>query len=741
MLHVLSSAATIRPPWLTWAAAAMLLGGTLLVFSRSLGYDFINYDDPVYVTENAQVQAGLTRESVVWAFTGRSDYWHPLTWLSHMLDWQLFGGNASAHRLVNVLWHAANAVLAFLLMRRLTGAFWTALVSAALFAWHPLRVESVVWITERKDVMSGFFFLGTLWTYAHYVERQRTGGKTTGIYLQTLACFSAGLMCKPMLVTLPVVMLILDFWPFGRLSASARPGWWRASRRALLEKIPFLGLAGLVSLATVLMQQHIGAFVLQVSAGDRLGNAVVSIARYFGKYFWPADLVICYPHPGSWPMVAIAGAGVVFAAVSVIAWRQRVQRPWIACGWLWFLVMLLPTIGILQVGFQAMADRYTYLPILGCQLAVLWTLRELPVGKMLQIGGSAAALLASVCVTWHQQGYWRDSLTLFQHAVDVDANNGFARGFLCFTLFKLGRLEEATREGELAVQLDPGNLTARYTLGCIKEQQGRIAEAATDFHRAVQLNPAFDQARYMYSIMLTRLGRRAEALAELQIAAAENPEFKSANIDVGVAEVAHGRPDQALAHFEVAIELDPQDVIARQAYAATLLQLGRITEAQVQLEAAVQLQPNHHATQVQLGLILLKQLRPAEAAGHFWESLKTGPEDPVALAGLGKAEEQLGQTAEATRHIARARELAPRDAEVARAWAEVLMRRGNYQGAVEAFQFLLAIRPDDAEAHAGIGYALILCKRPADAVAHWQEALRLRPDFPGLRERLERLNR
>lgn len=730
---------TKRPLLLVWAACTVLFAGTVLLFSRSLDYDFLNYDDPLYVTGNAQVQAGLTWDSIGWAFTGKSDYWHPLTWLSHMLDWQLFGANAAGHRLVSVLWHAANAVLVFLVLRRLTGAWWTAFFSAGLFSWHPLRVESVVWITERKDVMSGFFFFCTLWAYAGYAERMHAGRKASGQYALTLGLFAAGLMCKPMLVTVPVVLLILDYWPLGRFTPAAGPEWWQVHRCIVMEKLPFFILAGLTALATVLMQQHIGAFVLDVPFGARFGNAAVSVVRYLGKFFWPANLSICYQHPGHWPGLTVAGALALLAGLSVLAWWQRVKRPWQLAGWLWFLIMLLPASGLIQVGFQAMADRYTYLPILGWQLALFWTLRGFPLPKAMQGTAAAAVLAACATGTWHQQGYWRDPLTLFQHAVEVTEENSFAHSFLCFTLFNLERLEEATRHGERALQLDPDNQTARYTLGCVQERQGRFAEAAVSFQRVVQLNPAQTQARYMQGIVLLRLGRRDEALTELKIAAQQKPELKQANLDLAFTAAAHGRPGKALPHFEVAVELDPQDATARHGYATALTQLGRLDEAQGQLETTLRLQPNHPAAHTQLGLILVIKHRPAEAADHFHATLATQPDDFIALAGLGQAEEQLGRTEEATMYFARARELAPRDAGTHRAWAETLMRRGHYREAAEAFTHLLSLRPDDAEAHASLGYALFLSGRRAEAIVQWEEALRLQPDFPNLRERLRQI--
>jgi hypothetical protein len=417
--------------------SALLFFGTVLLFSRALRCGFVNYDDPTYVTANAQVQGGLTWAGVVWAFTSPSDYWHPLTWLSHMLDWQLYGPAAFGHHLTSVLWHALNAVLAFLLFRRLGAGLWLGVFAAALFAWHPLRVESVVWVTERKDVMSGSFFLLTLLAYARYVDCRRLGRPWRRAYLLTIACFAAGLMSKPMLVTLPLILLILDFWPFARLPSPA------ALRLPLLEKVPFFALAGAAAVATVLMQRHTGAFVLDLPLADRAGNAVVSVARYLGKFLWPFDLIVCYPHPGSWPPPAVLAAAALALGLSWLAWRERFRRPWIAAGWLWFLVTLLPVIGLVQVGFQALADRYTYLSLLGIEVALLWSLPGL---SLLRAWGRAAiaAIVLAACAarTWDQQGVWRDSVSLFTHATAVTDRSDVAEDFLASALFAADRLDD-----------------------------------------------------------------------------------------------------------------------------------------------------------------------------------------------------------------------------------------------------------------------------------------------------------
>jgi len=583
----------------------VLFAGTILLFSRSLSYPFINYDDPTYLTNNPHVRAGLTWDGVVWAFTGKSDYWHPLTWLSHMLDWQAFGANATGHRAISVLWHAANAVLAFLLLRRLTSTGWLAFFSAALFAWHPLRVESVVWVTERKDVMSGCFFLLTLLAYANYGERFRAVRPAGRVYALTLALFLGGLMCKPSLVTLPLVLLALDFWPLGRLSLRPAAGWWSAHRCVLGEKLPFLVLSGVIAVVTIRMQVASNAFALSVPLGDRLGNAAVSVSRYLGKSLWPADLAFFYEHPGRWPAAAVAGAVILGLLLTMLVWRGRDRQPWALTGWLWFLAMLLPSLGLLQVGLQAMADRYTYLPILGVQLAGLWTLRLLPVPVRVQAG--CAALVLAVCagLTWWQQQFWRDSETLYQRALAVDPASSHAEAFLGYTYHESGALAAAEQHARRALELSPTNHWAWLTLANVQGQTGRLAEAVDSYARMTAMNPRYMRGHYLRGLLLQQLGRLEEAEAE--------------------------------------------------------------------------------------------QVRAAE--------------------------------------------LAPEAAAVFRALAEVRARRKDFAGAADAYARMIALQPDNAEAHAGLGYMLALTGRPDEAARQWAEALRMDPGFPGLQERLDKLRR
>lgn len=593
-----------RPPSQLWLACAVLFLGTLLLFSRSLGYGFINYDDPAYLTNNPHVQAGVTWPGIVWAFTGQADYWHPLTWISHQLDWQLFGSNATGHRGVSVLWHATNAVLALLLLRRLTGTWWTAWLAAAFFAWHPLRVESVVWVTERKDVMSGCFFLLTLLAYARYATLLQAARPAGRAYALTLGLFLGGLMCKPSVVTLPLVLLALDLWPLQRLTLTPAAGWWRTHRCVVMEKLPFLLLSAAIAVVTIRMQVASNAFTLAVPLVDRLGNAVVSVARYLGHLLYPANLAFFYEHRGAWPWTSVAAAAGLLVALSGLAWRTRATRPALLTGWLWFLAMLLPALGLLQVGVQAMADRYTYLPALGAHLALLWSLRSLPFPVRFKAIVATLALAACAGLTWWQQSFWQSSVSLYQRAITVDPTSAYAEAFLGYTYHETGDLAAAERHARRALELAPDNQWAWLTLANVQGQTGHLAAAVDSYTRLIDLKGTYPRGHYLRGLLLQQLGRLPEAEADLQRAA--------------------------------------------------------------------------------------EQL----------------PDNPTILMPL----------------------------------AELLARQRKFAAAAEIYTKVTILSPDFAEAHAGLGYMLILTNRRAEAVQHWQEALRLNPDFPGLRERLEKIS-
>jgi cytochrome c-type biogenesis protein CcmH/NrfG len=484
---------------------------------------FINYDDPVYVTENRHVQAGLSGPGLAWAFLnlhGEHTYWHPITWVSHMLDCQLFGLNPGPHHLVNVAYHIANALLLLVVLRRMTGAFWRSAMVAGLFALHPLQVDTVAWVTERKNVLSTFFWLLTVWAYVGYAEgRMRKSSTehptsniqhpTSNFYLLSLCFFTLGLMSKPALVTLPFVMLLLDYWPLGRMqNAECRmqKGTVRspASRIALpvsrltllLEKLPFLALAAAAAFVTLAGHHEIRAEGTAGLAWQwRVANALVSYVRYLGKTFWPSHLAVFYPHPGIWPVEVVGGSALILLAVSgFVIWRAR-QSPYLVMGWLWFLGVLVPMIGIIQAGTQAMADRFAYVPLIGLFIMVVWGLGDWAAlrGRWLREYGSFgfAALVLAGCalLTSRQLSYWQNTTTLFEHALQVTSNNSCAHFSLGNELADEGKTQQAMKEWETALEIEPSRADIHGRIAGSLSRQGNFTGALARYRRALEIDP------------------------------------------------------------------------------------------------------------------------------------------------------------------------------------------------------------------------------------------------------------
>ena len=423
----------------TWLVCLLLAFATLAVYWPVRHYGFVNYDDDDYVSNNSVVRVGLTWPGFVWALSDQhACNWHPLTWLSHMADCQFFGVNPGAMHLENVLFHCANSVLLLLLLHSMTGTFWRSAVVAALFALHPLRVESVAWIAERKDVLSGFFFMLTLWFYVLHVKKQTagTGSKfqTNHYYRLSLLCLVLGLLSKPMLVTVPIVLLLLDFWPLGRFTIG----------QLIREKIPFFLLSIIVGVITLFAQRAGGSWVpVNTPFFSRIGNVVIGYWNYIEKLFWPQNLSFLYLRSDKISTAEFFLAAFFLAAISAVAVLQFRRRPWFAAGWLWFLVMLLPVSGLLQLGRLSIADRYTYLPAIGFYIVVVWgsadalaVLFSKKVCRLLATAGAAAILLACAILTRHQLACWQNPKTLMEHALKIDPNNNVAQTNLRIFLFE-----------------------------------------------------------------------------------------------------------------------------------------------------------------------------------------------------------------------------------------------------------------------------------------------------------------
>jgi len=491
----------------------LILAATFGVYGQMVRHGFISLDDPQFISENSLVKAGWTVAGLRWAFTTYfSGNWYPLTWLSHMLDCQLFGLNAGAHHLVSAGWHAASAVLLFLTLARMTRQPWRSAMVAGIFALHPLHVESVAWIAERKDVLSGFFAIATFWCYARYAE-----APSVSRYLAVVTAFALGLMSKSMLVSIPAVLLLLDYWPLQRFSWPLK---WSAVKKKVIEKVPLFAMAAATSVLTYHVQGNAGAThtLTDLSMNARLANAAMGYVSYISKAFCPINLAMLYPlnkdplYAGAW------GALAILLVLSVAAWRAARQRPYFLVGWLWFLGMLVPVIGLVQVGNQSIADRYTYLPLIGLSLAVVWGTTDFLDSLRLQFLtlplGVTALLLLGV-TSYRQVEYWRDTRTLFEHVLAVTQRNFIIQNNLGVFLAGEGKSDEAIAHYREALAVLPRYAEAHNNLGAVLAPQGHLDEAIMHFRESLRLNPSFPGARYNLGVALATQGKIIEAKNEL----------------------------------------------------------------------------------------------------------------------------------------------------------------------------------------------------------------------------------
>jgi tetratricopeptide (TPR) repeat protein len=640
-----------RPRLLVWLMAGLLVLVTMALYWPATSHDFVDFDDNMYVLDNTHVTSGLTLANAGWAFrSGYAANWHPVTWLSHMLDCQMFGLKFWGHHLTNVLLHALNAVLVFALLQQMTGATWRSLLVAASFAVHPLRVESVAWVAERKDVLSGFFGLLALWAYVCYVESrtQKAGRRNrkltihphvsrftfhaARLYALSLFFFALGLMSKPMLVTWPFVMLLLDYWPLRRFELPTINSPLSTILRLVTEKIPFFVLAVAASVVTFMVQKHAGAVeaVENLPLGARSGNALISYCRYLGKLFWPTDLAVYYPHPGQWPPGKVLLAGGLVLGLSVLLFVMRRRAPFLLMGWLWFVGTLVPAIGLVQVGSHAMADRYTYIPSLGVLILASWGAYELTrrwhYGVMaLSVAGSAAIVLC-LALTRQQLGHWQDSGTLFRHALAVTENNQIAHKAFGDALDEQGQTEEAIRQYQEALRLKPGYADAHNNLANALLKQGRIDEAIRQFQEALRLKPDHANAHNNLGDALLKKGQIDEAIRQYQEVIRLKPDSADAHNDLGDALLKKGQIDEAIRQFQEAIRLKPDYVDAHNNLGVALGMKGQIDEAMRQFQETIRLKADHAEAHNNLGIALGKKGQTDEAIHQYQEALRLKPD-------------------------------------------------------------------------------------------------------------------
>ena len=696
-----------KPKYLpgTILACALVVLSTLLVYGPVRTHDFVGYDDDHYVTKNLVVREGITARGFAWAFrTTTAANWHPLTWLSHMADVEIFGMDPAGHHFVNVALHVLNALLLFLLLRHMTGRRTESAFVALLFAIHPLHVESVAWVAERKDLLCTGFWILAIRAYCRYAARP-----CVARYLPVPVLFAAALLAKPMPVTLPFLLLLLDYWPLCRMGRMepGSPGSTgryppRPLSRLLLEKAPLFALSALAIVATLSAQA--GAILPRGNLPFplRLENAVWSYLAYLGKTVWPVGLAVYYPHPGdTLPASWVAGATVILLVLSAVAVAAGRRRHYLPVGWFWYLGTLVPVIGLVQVGGQSMADRYTYFPLVGIFVMAAWGVSDLagafPRWKPVAIAFAAAASVALAAAAREQVGHWRDTETLFRHAIRVTEGNFVAHTNLGAALASQGRTGEAIPHFEEALRINPPDVNAHNNLGVIRDDRGDAEGAIRHFREAIRWNPGDARAYANLGYTLARTGALEEAVVNYKKALDRKPDDPRTHVNLSAALEGLGRSGEAVAHLEEAVRIAPGDSDALVELGVALARQGRVEDAVRRYREALRLRPGDAQTHFNLGVAMLRTGDPGGAAERFRETLRIRPGYKKARVNLGIALAGAGQIREAIAAYEEALKEEPDDVKALNGMGVAMARTGDLEGGVVYFQRALRIRPDDPE--------------------------------------------
>lgn len=670
---------------------------TVIAFLPVLKADFINYDDPQYVTSNPYVMLGLSLDGIRWAFTFiHSSNWHPLTWLSLMLDRTVLGPNPQSFHLVNLLLHIVNTVLLFIVLNRFTKIIFPSAFVAALFALHPLHVESVAWIAERKDVLSTLFWLLTMLAYIRFIEQP-----STKKYLVILVTFALGLMAKPMLVTLPFVLLLLDYWPLERTGE-------KILSNLLREKIPLFILSA-VSCGITFFAQKTGGAVspLRVfSFSARFTNAVVSYTLYIAKLFPPFNLAIFYPHPqNSLPLWQVILSAIILLAISVIVLALAKTHKYLLVGWLWYLGTLIPVIGLVQVGAQAMADRYTYVPLIGLFIMITWAVRDIAAQwqktKPFFIAASAILLVLFMTLTYEQTSYWRDSITLFYHAVNVTANNDVAYSNLGVALAETGHLDEALVNFEQALKIRPKNPEANFNIAETLAKQGKHDEAVAWYNRVLKLTPGDAHTYISLATAKIQQGRFDEAVAICREGISHNPEKPQLYSNLGLALLQMEKIDEAVTELETAVKFGG-DSMAYNNLALAVSSKGNYNAALEYYRKAIRLDPKNAEGYYNLGNLYLTIGKPDKAAEEYKQAILLNPKYVKAYGNLAVTFARLNRPAEAIENFTKVTELEPNNIDAHFNLAAALLEQGQFEKAAEHYRKVLSLDPNDTEAHKGL---------------------------------------
>ncbi|MGP0045428.1 MAG: tetratricopeptide repeat protein, partial [Syntrophobacteraceae bacterium] len=792
----------------------LLTAGAIIAFQQLSQCDFINYDDDEYVTENIHIQHGITTHAIRWAFTtGYAANWHPLTWMSHMLDVQLFGLKPRWHHLTNLLFHIANTLLLFFVFHRMTKAPWRSAFVAALFALHPLHVGSVAWVAERKDVLSTFFWMLTMAAYIQYVEHrtedgeQRSGdgerrtedeGSFSGIrpphsvfrYLAVLIFFALGLMAKPMLVTLPFVLLLLDYWPLQRFERRKSPQdihtevnkpvstnkgkgkssrnhtagsvpaldmmrgpirtlqsmlkeekpaahkyQWALVRPLILEKIPLLALATLSCIVTFFVQKKEGA-VIPIEAfplGARIANALVSYIIYIRKTICPYDLAVFYPHPGLLPLWQVLGAVLFLGAVSFAVIRTAKRFPCLAVGWLWFAGTLVPVIGIVKVGVQALADRYTYIPLIGLFVMAAWGIPELlrkwRYRKEALFASSALILACLLIVTWTQVGYWRNSIALYDHALKVTTRNDvmyYSRG--C-TYDKLGNHRQAIEDFDRAIEIKPQYAEAYIGRGAVYAKLGDYWKAVSDYDKAIEIDPKYAEAYNNRGVVYSKIGDHRQAISDHDRAIEINPQYAEAYIGRGAVYAKLGDYWKAISDYDRAIEINPEHAQAFSNRGFAYGKLGDHRRAISDYDRAIEFNPKYADAYDNRGAAYGELGNYRQAISDYDRAIEINPEYAEAYYNRGLAYGRFGDYRQAISDYDKAIEINPQyaDAYINRGGSYGIL--GNYRQAISEYDRAIEINPEHAQAFNNRGLAYGRLGDHRQAVLDYNRAIEINPDY------------
>ena len=743
-----------------------LTAATLLAFWQVNRCDFVDFDDPSYVTENFHIRHGITTEAIRWAFTtGYSSNWHPVTWISHMLDVELFGLKPRWHHLTNLLFHIANTLLLFFVFHRMTKATWKSAFVAALFALHPLHVESVAWVAERKDVLSTFFWMLTMGAYLRYVEHPRLSS-----WLAVFAFLALGLMSKPMLVTLPFVLLLLDYWPLRRFeqktpareipaeinkpaSASKRKGkssgkrqvqamvqdakpadrryQWALVRPLLTEKMPLFALAALSSIVTFIVQQKGGsvASLEVIPPGTRIANAFVSYIIYIGKTIWPDNLAVLYLHPGWRPLWLVLGVVFLLIAVTLIVIREAKRFPYLATGWLWFAVTLVPVIGIVQVGRQAMADRYTYVPLIGLFIMAAWGIPELLKNwRYRKEALTALSALIFPCLfifTWTQVGYWRSNITLFSHALEATSDNYVIQENRGVAYAKLGNYGRAIEDYDRAIEINPQCADAYYNRGAAYAKLGNYRRAIEDYDRAIEIDPECALSHVYRGAAYLELANPGQALSDYDRAIEIDPANPDGYANRGAAYDKLGNYRQAVSDFDRAIEINPEYAWAYNGRGASYAKLGNHSQAISDYDKAIEIKPEYAEAHCNRGVLYQGLGNHRQAIEDYSRAIEIKSDYVDAYANRGVAYGLLGNNRQAISDYDKAIEIDPKYVKAYYNRGVAYGELGDQSKAISDYDMAIRMNHEYAEAYNNRGVAYAKLGNHGQAIDDLKTAARL----------------